>query len=282
MLELEGKQIRLVFCDMDGTFLTSDKRVTHRNIQAVRAVAEQGTMFVPCTGRMRSGIPEELAAMPEVSYLVCSMGATIYHRDGEDFSVVLSGCIETATVLALYEKLKPYEIQFDVFCSGKSYAEKARLDKIREYPINPGMMDFVLKQRVPIEEDIPSFLQDGKRTERLNIYFRNPADKQDIQQVLESFPELAFTYHDGCGIEVINRNYTKGSALQWICGREGADSGEALAIGDGENDIAMFDVAGVAAAMKNAAAACKDAADIVTDFSNDEDGVARFLESYLS
>ncbi|WP_368017799.1 HAD family hydrolase [Olsenella sp. AGMB03486] len=282
MLQLEGKRIQLVFCDMDGTFLTSDKHVTQENIRTVQKLANEDVLFVPCTGRMRSGIPAELAGMNEVRYLVCSMGATIYQRRGADFTVALSGSIDTATVQALYANLAPYEVQFDVFCSGRSYSEKARLEKIGEYPINPGMMGFILEQRVPIDEDVPSFLRDGKKVERLNVYYKNPADRLAIQEILKSFPELGYTFHDGCGIEIINRNYTKGSALRWICRHEGVPAEETLAIGDGENDIAMFAEAGIACAMENADPGCKNAAQIITEFSNDEDGVARFIESYLS
>ena len=43
--------VKLVFVDMDGTFLDSSKAVTPENAAALDAAAALGVQFVPCTGR---------------------------------------------------------------------------------------------------------------------------------------------------------------------------------------------------------------------------------------
>jgi hydroxymethylpyrimidine pyrophosphatase-like HAD family hydrolase len=53
-----------------------------------------------------------------------------------------------------------------------------------------------------------------------------------------------------------------------------------LAMGDGENDIEMLQLAAVSAAMGNAGAKVKAAADYVM-VSNDEDGVAQAIERFV-
>ena len=56
---------------------------------------------------------------------------------------------------------------------------------------------------------------------------------------------------------------------------------DAVAIGDGENDIGILDLCGYAVAMDNAFDIVKQHADEVTD-SNNDDGVANWLEkTYL-
>lgn len=282
MLRVAGKKIRLVFCDMDGTLLTTDKHVAPETLAAIEELEASGVQFIPCTGRMLSGMPQELDGLPQIRHLVCSMGASIYRRCGSSFELIRAGGIDAKTVCELYEALSPYEIQFDAFCGGRSYSERKRLERIGRYPIAPGMMKFVLEQRVPLDVSIPEFMAGHAQAERLNIYFRDPSDRHPIEDALERFCTIGFTFHDGCGIEVINRNYTKGSALRWVCADEGVSAEETLAIGDGENDLSMFAEAGVSCAMRNADASCIEAADIVTYFSNDECGVARLLESCLS
>lgn len=242
---------------------------------------ESGTQFIPCTGRMLSGMPQELDSLSQIRYLVCSMGASIYRRFGGSFVLVQAGGIDAKTVCELYKALSSYEIQFDVFYGGRSYSERKRLERIGRYPIAPGMMRFVLEQRVPLDVSIPEFMVGHAQAERLNIYFRDSLDRRPIEDALKRFCTIGYTFHDGCGIEVINRNFTKGSALQWICKNEGVSPEETLAIGDGENDLSMFAEAGVSCAMKNANAACRETADIVTEFSNDECGVANLLVSCL-
>ena len=46
--------IRVVFCDMDGTFLTRDKRVLGENFALLDRLAEKSVPFVPCSGRIWS------------------------------------------------------------------------------------------------------------------------------------------------------------------------------------------------------------------------------------
>ena len=53
-----------------------------------------------------------------------------------------------------------------------------------------------------------------------------------------------------------------------------------MAIGDSYNDVDMSKVAGMAVAMGNAPEAVKQAAHLVIE-SNDEDGVAKYLDEFL-
>ena len=54
--------IRLIAFDLDGTLLTSQKRMTHRSRTALERAARAGVALVPATGRIFRGIPEEVRA----------------------------------------------------------------------------------------------------------------------------------------------------------------------------------------------------------------------------
>ena len=43
--------IKAVFCDIDGTLLTSRHTVSPRTVAAIRALRERGVLFGLCTGR---------------------------------------------------------------------------------------------------------------------------------------------------------------------------------------------------------------------------------------
>ena len=53
-----------------------------------------------------------------------------------------------------------------------------------------------------------------------------------------------------------------------------------LGVGDSLNDMEMFNVCGIKAAMGNASSALKAQADLITD-TNAQEGVAKLLESLL-
>lgn len=61
--------------------------------------------------------------------------------------------------------------------------------------------------------------------------------------------------------------------------RQPAD--KCLAVGDGFNDISMIQYAGLGVAMANAQPPVKAQADLVLAYTNDEDGVARFVSELL-
>ena len=43
--------IKAVFCDIDGTLLTSQHTVSPRTVAAIRALRDRGVLFGLCTGR---------------------------------------------------------------------------------------------------------------------------------------------------------------------------------------------------------------------------------------
>ena len=67
--------LKLVFVDMDDTFLTPEKTITPLNRKALDLAYERGIQFVPCTGRNYTGLPDELVHHPSVRYAVCCNGA---------------------------------------------------------------------------------------------------------------------------------------------------------------------------------------------------------------
>ena len=59
------------------------------------------------------------------------------------------------------------------------------------------------------------------------------------------------------------------------------DKKDAVACGDGYNDMSMIKYAGVGVAMANAQEEVKKAADMVTEKTNDEDGLLEVIEKYF-
>ena len=97
----------------------------------------------------------------------------------------------------------------------------------------------------------------------------------------ETFPEYAISYALLNNIEVNAPEANKGNALHFLCAYLHVAREESLAFGDGINDMTMILEAGTGVAMANAESSVLEIADAVTA-SNNEDGVAVFLEQLLS
>ena len=79
--------------------------------------------------------------------------------------------------------------------------------------------------------------------------------------------------------DVVAKGCTKAVGIDRIIGQYGISLKETMAFGDGGNDIAMLQHAGVGVAMGNAMDEVKKAADFVTT-SVDEDGIVNALRHF--
>ena len=86
-------------------------------------------------------------------------------------------------------------------------------------------------------------------------------------------------YSDGYFLTVLHPEGDKAHALQKIADYMGRNTHEITVFGDSINDIGMFKLAGTSVAVANALDEVKAVADIVLPHSNDEDAVAKYLDS---
>ena len=70
-------KIKMIGLDMDGTLLTTEKKLTTYTKQILQKAIEQGIEIVLSTGRSITGIPQELLEMLGMRYAVTINGARI-------------------------------------------------------------------------------------------------------------------------------------------------------------------------------------------------------------
>lgn len=83
--------------------------------------------------------------------------------------------------------------------------------------------------------------------------------------------DSGFAYH------IMDENVSKGRALVYVAEKLGIDAERFAVIGDSENDVDMFRVAGLGVAVANADERLKEVADLITP-SPDGDGVVEALQ----
>ena len=93
---------------------------------------------------------------------------------------------------------------------------------------------------------------------------------------------LAPEAYMGCYfLTLLHKNADKSHGIVSVSEYLGFDLQKLTVFGDNFNDLGMFDLAGVAVAMHNAQEGVKQRASITLPHTNDEDGVARYLEGLL-
>ncbi len=269
---------KLVFVDMDGTFLDSNKAVCPRNKNVMDLAACHGVQFVPCTGRNVNGIPAEMVDHPAVRYAVCCNGALI--RDVRTGKILHEVDLGKDVVRGLYDKLKDLPITFDIFADGKIYTFDDRWDYIDRMECDEPTRRQLKSFRVRYRGDFEQLMGECGNICRINVFFLDDESKRRVWGVVDADPALRRASSLPSNIEITHKEAHKGAALAWLCGHLGVDVSDAVAFGDGDNDLSMIRAAGDGVAMANAIPEVLAAADHVTS-SCDEAGVAAYLEPIL-
>lgn len=264
----------IVFSDLDGTFLTNDKRVSSRNLEALDALDAAGVPFVPCSGRALSGILPEILEHPAARYAVTSNGAAVTNLRSKEVIYRVDLGVERA--LRYYEVAHDYDVTFDIFADGRIYTHRCWFDRLDEYIQDPAVLASVRRSRTPYDEKTPAFLSTLEHIERIAMYWYDPADRDAIKARIAHDVDVSIVRSVPNDIEISDARATKGIAMAWLCEKLGIALEDVVAFGDNINDISMLEAAGTGVAMENAEPETKAAADAVTG-TNDASGVGEYL-----
>ena len=115
-----------------------------------------------------------------------------------------------------------------------------------------------------------------KKALKVTVDIRDPAH---AEAMMVAFPDYdCLSYVGTFWHKFTRKDTTKASAVEMLCRRCGIPAEHLIGFGDDLPDLDMLKLCGVGVAMGNAQQAVKDAADVVIG-SNDEDGIADFLEA---
>lgn len=269
--------VKVILLDLDGTLLNSDKTVSAANYAALERAAAMGVHIVPATGRFYEGLPEVVRNLPFVRYVVSVNGAEIY--DAKENKVLHREELEPEEAVAIYEYLSGLPALCDAYVEGWGYMDRSYYARIDEFATEPYVVKMLKELRTPVD-DMKAFLAQHK-TQKVMAFF-NDMDRRavELERVKALFPNTAISSSIANNIEVNAKKATKGGALLNLCQVLGVDVKDTMAFGDGSNDLAMIQNAGIGVAMGNAYPSLKEAADYVT-LTCDEDGVAHAIEKFV-
>ena len=272
-------KIKLIGFDLDGTLLTSDKKLSQRTRQAISDAIANGVVMVPATGRPLSGVPKELLEFPGIRYVVTANGARVLDIvESKTMTEELLSREKCGKILDIFEK---YDTFREVYFDGIGYADRDKLEQVEKYQEDPAMQKYLLKTRRPVDSTRLKYEAENRGMDKIQALFSKDEDKRVAwQEILEAVPDVEVTGALSNNIEVNAKGIHKGNALLELGSLLGIQREEIMAFGDGKNDIKMLETVGTGVAMSNSVPDVLAVADIVTA-SNDQDGVAQIIEKYV-
>ncbi len=251
---------RVIFLDLDGTLLRSDKTVSEKTVDALFEMRKRGAFTAFSSARSEEAMSEYIALVkPDI--VISNGGALARLEDRVICSHMLSG----EDVRHIIKRC------FSVSCGRCEITVQTKGTHYWNYKEKP----------------------DGAYSG--SVYndfsdFAEPAYKVTAEVENESDAIAIAGEINGCSVsgfrgEIWRRFAAAGAdklnAVKEVCAALGISCDEAMAFGDDENDIGTLSYCGMGIAMKNALLKVKAAARYVTEYTNDEDGIAEFLRRYF-
>jgi len=258
--ELKTHMIKVIFFDMDGTLFSHR---THRLPEsAKRALAQlrlRGIRCVAATGRHIRELLNLVNGDVVFDGFVTLNGQLCWDAD--------QNCIYENPIR---EPDKSWII--DRFCKNAVPILLLQKDAITLNYVN----EHVETVQRDISTDLPMLgTYNGDEIDQVIAYLPCGAEKEIAQRLQESF---VFRWHD-LAIDIIPKGGDKTVGIAAYLKTNDIAPAEAMAFGDGSNDVSMLRFVGTGVAMGNASDEVKAAADYVTD-DVDEDGVEKALKHF--
>ena len=259
--------IKLIFIDSDYTLKKSDGIISDRVKKAIEENRKIGNKIIICTARPRYQTLDVMKEAGANSIIISSNGSEIY--DASDKRIIFHSFIDKDLVNELVKYAFSRDIRLILTMENNEYVTK----EIR----NPNQ---ILLSNTKYMEDLTKcsikqcMFIDKKSDEIYEI--RNILSKNDKLHIVDEISDDS-SYEEKW-FSVANSDCSKGNALMIVSKYLNIPIENTIAIGNDKNDISMFETAGLSVAVANASDDIKSKVDHIT-LSNDEDGVAIFLET---
>lgn len=267
----------LFVTDLDGTLLRSDTTLSEYTIRTLNRLISGGVLFTYATAR------SFVSASPLVRELELCCPAVIFNgvfvvdtKTGRHIieNVYSAECQRLARDFFVSENIAPL-VYANIDGRERVSFLKNRFEDVANY-VNSRKGDKRLRPVDSYEE-----LFEG------DIFYFTVIDPKNIEALDGVFTlENGFarnvqrdTYDDMIWYEIYDKSASKANAVKQV--RELMNADELFCFGDNLNDVSMIKAADKGVAVRNACEELKAIADI-TIGSNNEDGVARFIDGIIN
>ncbi|SMC07898.1 hypothetical protein SAMN00768000_3520 [Sulfobacillus thermosulfidooxidans DSM 9293] len=264
--------IKLIAIDLDGTLLNSQDRITAHTRDVLRKAIKQGYVVVIGTGRPYRRSKRYYEQLNLETPLINYHGALVHHPRNPTWGNFHSP-LGSSITQGIIEKAQSFGVR-NIFVDVRDsdlYLQSYHKELMRRF-FNPRHLNICL----------------------LRDFSYSPATSVLIYPFRHNYQALKeHLYHRFYGeiriiqwgppwnlVEIVTHDVNKALGLSYICKQYDIHSENVISFGNAENDMEFIDFAGVGVAMENAIPQLKEKASFVTA-SNDNDGVAQFLEQQL-
>lgn len=265
--------IQLVATDLDGTLLNERKEITPRTLDVIKEMSRQGIHFGLASGRSIDSMLNSIndwGIEPYLDYLIGSNGNSFYDmktKEREDFFSISGKAAQE--ILDFY---KGYPVIGNVVMDVYRYTEDMNDMNIK---------DAKKYGEIPVQVNLCEFLKTHDPSKVLFVF--DPHFLDLVQQRANEFKNDQISHYSSAIdlYEFMHKDMNKGYGLHRAAQHFYLTMDQTMAFGDAMNDAALIQEAGIGVCMSNGYDSLKKLSNDVTESSNEEDGLAKYLEKHV-
>ncbi|GAB4031384.1 HAD family hydrolase [Spirosoma gilvum] len=256
---------KLFAFDLDGTLLRRDKTLSDRTVRAINLLISKGHLITIATARPPRDVARLLADVLTYHYCICYNGAEVYKGGTRIAQYSIQPDLAYSLVYEL--AMLKHDLFIGIESDDTFHVNRSPVPLFGEVPHR--QIAFSEQQHPIFNQGITKIIHEGLGASSETVTLQSVHDT------------CAVTHTDnGAIVQIMAQGVNKWAALQTIAQHESISLQNIIAFGDDHNDLAMLTSCGMGVAMANATASVL-AASAHRTTSNDEDGVACFLEDYF-
>lgn len=244
--------IKLIVSDMDGTLLAHDSSISKGNIEAIRYAQSKGVQFAIATGRDYSNLKGILEAHDLKCFSILGNGAQFCNENGEILSSAYFPKKCFKQVLQIFDELK---IHYMIFTANGFYST-AEPNVVRDAFIDRCVVQFKRKREDYLDDgcnqdmacmklkkigDLDDFINSSIDIIKVEAFNNDVSLIEKAKEKLQEIEGIAYLSSFDDNIEVTDKAAQKGLILENVIEELGYSKDEVMVLGDGLNDITLFE-----------------------------------------
>lgn len=260
-------QYKMIFSDIDGTLLNSSHQISQALREEILRLEREGVLFVLVSARMPEGMTTIQEMIGNHAPMVCYSGGLIRSAKGESLYSCLMELGQAVEIKKLLDRDFP-AVCCNTYGYGSWVVDDDKNPWVRQEEQITGLKARKGDLRTCFQEmgGIHKFLLMGEPEEMIRVGDRLRRD----------YPGLTVAASTPNYLEVMNGKVSKSAGVQFLCEKHQITTEEAIAFGDGHNDMDMLRAVKNSYAMANAPEEVQKSAAHVT-LDNDHEGLLTAL-----
>ena len=272
--------VKIVVFDLDGTLYDSHKHIDKDTVYKIIELEQKGIVVGIVTGRFYEELDEviEKLKLREYNGFVASSNGLEIH-DFLDGKIKCFTRLSKDEVKELVEEAKKHHMISYVWQNGRySMFDISFMNGLKK-----------LASAIPFDEHYIKALRETEFEKSISlevplydkVCFAGLPILKLKKSILKQHPEYRFYDVGRLGTELCKKDVGKLEAIQFICRKKNTSIDCVMAFGDNGNDVNLLASCGYGVAMRNGSAQAKKAAQYISDYTNNEQGVLRFINSFF-